>query len=156
MRAALFPSLVADNLEHGLGGRGLFEGLAEIGAVKELGNIGEGMEVLLELALRHEKKHHEIHRLIIQRIEIDAFAGAAESADDLVDQVGRGVWDANTKADPGAHGGFALLDNGGNGVLVLGFNLASGDEIVDELIDCLPPIGGPQISQDLLFAQDIA
>ena len=42
--------------------------------------------------------------------------------------------DADAKADAGAHGGFALLDYGGDGVVVLGLDLAGGHQVIDQLI----------------------
>ncbi len=70
----LFLALLADDLEHGLGVRRLLESLAEIGFVKEFGNIGEGMQVLLKLALRHEEQYNQVDRLVIQRVELHARA----------------------------------------------------------------------------------
>ncbi len=49
--------------------RGLFQFLAKFLEVKKFGDIGQGVEMFLELALRHQEEHHQIHRLIIQRVK---------------------------------------------------------------------------------------
>ena len=73
-RSRLFPilGLLPDDLQHRVGVGRLFQGLAEVGPVQKLGDVGESVEVLLELALRDKEEHDKIHRLIIQSIEIDA------------------------------------------------------------------------------------
>ena len=70
---ALRTPLPANNLEHALCIGSLFQGLAKFGFVQQLGNIGEGMQMLLELALWHQKEHDQVDGLIIQRIEADSF-----------------------------------------------------------------------------------
>ena len=62
--------------------------MAEFGFMKQLGDIGKGVEVFLELALGHQEQHHELDRLIVQGVETNALFGTAESADNLVNQVG--------------------------------------------------------------------
>ena len=69
--------MLPDDLEHGLGVGGLFQGLAKIRAMQEFGDVGQGVEMLLKLALRDEKQHDEINRLVVERVEIDAFRGPA-------------------------------------------------------------------------------
>ena len=49
------------------------EHLAELGAVQEFGNVRQRMKVFLKLTLRYEKQHDEVHRLIIERVKVDAF-----------------------------------------------------------------------------------
>ena len=115
-----FLPRLADDLEHGVGIGGLFEGLAEFGFVQQLGDVGQGVEVLLELALRHQEEHDQVDRLVVQGVEVHALLRAAQRADHLVDQVGRGVRDADAKADAGAHGGLALLDHRGDGLAMFG------------------------------------
>src|SRR3954469_11228460 len=116
--------LIADDLEHGGGVGCLFEGLAEFGTVKELGDIGKSVKVLLKLALRHEEEHDKINRLVVERVEIDALLGASQSANDLVNEIGGGMRNANTETNPCAHGGLALFDNRRNSVVMLGLDLA--------------------------------
>ena len=143
-------------LQHGLGVRRLFEGLAEFRFVQQLGDIGQGVEMLLELALRHQEEHDQVDRLVVQGIEVDAFLRAAQRADHFIDQIRRGVRDADAEADAGAHGGLALLDHRRDGVVMFGLDLAGRHQVVDQLIDRFPAVGRPQVSDDLLFAQNVA
>jgi hypothetical protein len=147
----LFP-VFANRIEHHVGVGRLFERLAEFGFVQELRDVGERVEVFLELSLRHEKEHDELHRLIVECVEVDAFGRAAERADDFKNQIGRGVRDADAEADACGHGCFALLDGGGYGVAVAGLNLAGGHEIADEFVNRFPAVRRFQIGDDLRFA----
>src|SRR5215472_11588110 len=106
-------SVLLDDIEHRLGVRGLFERLAEIGFVEELGNVGERVKMLLKLTLRHEEQHDELDRLVVERIEVDPFLGTAQRADDFVNQVRRSVRDTDAEADAGTHGRLAFLYRGG-------------------------------------------
>jgi hypothetical protein len=148
--------LGADHLEHGSGIRGLLERLAEFGSVKEFGDVGECVEVLLKLALRDEEKHDEIDRLIVEGVELNSFAGAAEGADDFADKIGGGVGNADPETDSGAHRGFSLFDDGSDGVLVFLFDFAGGNEVIDELINDFPAILCLEVGEDLLRAENIA
>ena len=80
----------------------------------------------------------------------------AQRADDFLDQIRGGVRDADAEADAGAHGGLALFDDGGDGVAVAGLDLAGGHQIADQFVNGLPAVGGAQIGDDLLFAQNVA
>ena len=100
---SLLPMLL-DDFKHGFGVGGLFEGLTKFGFMQELRDICQRVEMFLELTLRNEEEHDEIHRLIVERVEIDTLAGAAERADDFADQVRAGVGDADAEADARAHG----------------------------------------------------
>ena len=141
--------MLADDLEHGLGVGGVFERLAEFSLVQKLGDVGERVEVFLKLALGNEEKHDEVDRLVVERIELDPALGAAQGADDLGDQIGRGVRNADAKPDARAHGRLALLDDGGDGVFILGLDLAGGHEVVDQLINGLPAVRRLQVRDDL-------
>ena len=46
-----------------------FEGFTEIGLVQKFGDIGECVEMFLKLALRNKKKHDELHRLVVERVQ---------------------------------------------------------------------------------------
>ena len=76
--AHLLPSLITDDVEHRFGIRGLLEGLSKFGLMEELGNIRQRMKMFLKLALGHEEKHHQVHRLIIERIKIYPFFRPAQ------------------------------------------------------------------------------
>src|ERR1035441_4015917 len=84
----LFLPLAPDDLQHGVGVGRLLQGLAKFGFVEELGDIGQGVKVLLKLTLRHEEEHDQLDRLIVQGIEVDACLRAAQGADYFADQVG--------------------------------------------------------------------
>ncbi len=148
--------MVADNLQHGCRVGSLFEGLSEFGAVEEFGDVGEGVKVLLKLALGNEEEHDEIHRLVIERIEINTLFRAAERAHHLVNEISRGVRDADSKANARTHRGFPLFDHGRDGIVMLGLDFARGDEIVDKLIDGFPAIAGVHAGKNLLGAKNIA
>lgn len=146
---------IFDDAHHGCGIGSLFESVAKFLIVKKLGDIGEGMEMLLELALGNEKEHDEIDRLIIERIKIDALFGTAKGADDLVNEIGGGVGNANAETNPGAHGGFALFDDRSDLVPVLGLDLAAIDKAADQFINRFPPVGGFQVDDDLISIEDV-
>ena len=55
--------------------------------MEQLGDVGEGVEMFLKLALGNQKQHDEFDRLVIKRVEVDALFRAAERADDLVNQI---------------------------------------------------------------------
>ena len=145
----LFFPVFADDVEHGVGVGGFFEGLAEFGPVQQFRDVGERVEMFLKLALRHEEEHDELDGLVVERVEIDAFARAAERADDLEHQIRRGVRDADAEADAGGHGGFALFDGGGHGFAVAGLDFAGGHEVGDQLVNRLPAVCRFQFGDDL-------
>src|SRR5258708_33818204 len=72
---ARFPS---NNLVHGLGIGGGLEGLAEFLLVTHFCNLGQSVKMLLKLALRHKEEHHEIDGLVVQGIEVNSLARAAQ------------------------------------------------------------------------------
>jgi hypothetical protein len=80
--------VVLDELENGGCIRGLLEGLANVGVLEEFRDAGHGMQVLLELALRHEEKDHEVDRPAVERVESDAPGRAAEGGDGNPGRVG--------------------------------------------------------------------
>ena len=55
--------------------------------MQELGNIGQRMQVLLELALGNQKEHDEIYRLIVQGVKTVSLFRAPQRADDFVNQI---------------------------------------------------------------------
>ena len=69
---SLFSALIADDLQHFIRVRSLFEGLAKFCPVQQLGDIGQGVKMFLELALRHQEQHDEVDRLIVQCVKVDA------------------------------------------------------------------------------------
>lgn len=138
-----------DNPKHLVRAVGLLERLAEFFFVKELGDIGQRVEMLLELTLRHEEEHDQVDWLIVQGIEIDPSPGTAEGAHDFVDQVGGGMWYPDAEPDAGAHGGLAFFDHGRDGGTMFGFDLAALHEGVEEFINSLPSISSPQFRDDL-------
>ena len=110
--------------------------------MKNLGDVGERVEVFLELTLGNEEKHDEIYRLIIERVEVDPFLRATQCTDDFRDQIGGGVRDADAESDASAHRSLALLDDCGDGLAMLRLDFSGGHEVVDEFINRLPTVGG--------------
>lgn len=124
--------------------------------MQELGNVGQGVKMLLELTLGHKKQHDEIDGLIIQGIKINPFDRTSEGSDDFVDQIGGGMGDTDAKADAGAHRTFPLLHYCRNLVAVFGFDFSCSDKIVDKFINGFPSIGSPEVGENLLFLEDIS
>lgn len=145
-----------DDVVHGLRIRRIFKRLPKFLFVEEFGNFGEGVEVLLELALRNQEKHNQIDWLVIESIEVDSFFRAAEGADDLVDQISGGVWNANAETNPRAHRGLALLHDGGDGLPVLRFNFRGTYQNTNQLINGFPSISRLQIGFDMFRAKNVA
>jgi len=135
--------MVQDELENGGGIRGLLEGVANVGVLEEAGNSSHGVQVLLELALRHEEEDHEADRLTVEGIEGDASGRSAEGSDGLRKAVGSCVGDADAVANAGAHGLLALPDHGADTGAVGGVNRVGFDELVEEFIYGLPTVGCP-------------
>ena len=124
--------------------------------MKQLGDIGQGMKMLLKLTLWHQKQHDQVDGLIVQRIKIDALLGSAKRTHNLVDEIGRRVRNADTKPDTSAHRGFALLDHRGDGVEIFALDFARRDEVVDKLVDGFPAVVRVHAGNNLLGAENIA
>ena len=149
-------ALIPDDLEHSRGIGSLLQRLAEFGPVEEFGDVGEGMEVFLKLALGNEEKHDQIDGLIVEGVKIDAIFGTAESANDLINEIGRRMGNADAKPDAGAHRGLAFFDHRGDGVVMLAFDFARRDQIIDKFINGFPAVGGVHAGNNLLWAENIA
>ena len=152
----LLLPLLFDGAQHRFGVGSLFEGLTEFCFVKNLGDVGERVEMFLKLTLGNEEKHDEIDRLIVERVEVDPFFRASQRTDDFGDQVCGSVRDADAKTNARAHGSLALLDDCGDGLTVLRLDFSSGDEVVDEFVDGLPTVGSLQIREDLIFGENVS
>ena len=146
---------VLDDLDHRVGVGRLFERDPEIFIVKTLGDIGEGVEMFLELALRNQKQHHQMNGLIIECVEIHAFGRPAERAHYFVNQIRGSVRNADAETDAGAHGGLALLDHRGDLIAVFRLDLAALNQAIDQLIDRLPAGGSGQLGDDLIFLENV-
>ena len=149
------PLGILDDAHHRGGVGSGFEGLAKIFVVQKFCDIGEGVEVFLELALGNEEKHDEFHGLVVEGVKLHAAARAAEGTDNIVDEIGGSVGNANAETDAGAHRVFALFDDGGDLVAMFGFNFAARDEQIDQFVDGLPASGSAQVGFDLIFMEDI-
>ena len=95
------------------------------------GHVRQHMDVLLELAVRHEEQADQMDRLAIQGIKVDAFFRSTENGDDVGNQIGRGVGNANSEPDAGAHGSLAFFNRGGDGFAMFGRESAVFDELRD-------------------------
>jgi len=89
-------------------------------------------------------------------LQIDTVLASPQSADHLVDQLGRGVGDAHTEADAGAHRLLALAHRGCDGLLMLGIDRAGLRKPTDELVDRFPPIPRRQLRHDVFRTDDVA
>ena len=152
----LLLPLLFDGAQHRFGVGSLFEGLTEFCFVKNLGDVGERVEMFLKLTLGNEEKHDEIYGLIVERVEVDTFLRATESTDDFGDQIGRCVGNADAETDARAHGSFALLDHCGDGLAMLWLDFSCGDEVVDKFVNRLPTVGSLQICEDLIFGENVS
>jgi hypothetical protein len=148
--------MILDGFHHGFGVGCLLESLPEFCLVKELGDIGQGVKVFLELSLRDEKEHDERDGLVIEGVEVDAFLRAAQCADDFRDEVRGGVGDANAEANTGAHRILALSHHCGDGCAVVRFDAACCYEDVNQLVNGFPASCSLQIRQDLVLRQNIS
>ena len=130
----------ANDLDHTVGIGRLLQSQSELFIVKQLGDIGQGVQMLLELTLGNQEKHDKIDGLIVQGVKIDPLFGASKRSDDFLDQIGGGMGNANSEADARAHGRFALLDDRGDGLTVFSLDLAVGDEIVNQFVNRFPAV----------------
>ena len=89
---------MADDLHDGVGRRRVVERLQEFLAAEDLGNAGECVQVLLELALRDKEEGDEVDRLIVQGIEGNTLLGASKGGHHLRNEIGGGMRDADAKA----------------------------------------------------------
>ena len=89
------PRFRLDGGTHGRCVGGGFESRAEFLSMEQFCNSGQGVQVLLKLALGNEKKHDERDGLVVQRVEVHPVPGSAEGADDFMDEIGRGMRDAD-------------------------------------------------------------
>jgi len=94
--------------------------------MQQLGQIGQRMQVLLELALWDEEQHHQMDWFTIQSFELNPFTRTSESSDDFRNEFGRSMRYSDTRSDSRAHRGFTFLNARQNCVPVLGLNLAMG------------------------------
>ena len=65
--------------------------------------LAKSMEMFLKLTLGNQKEHYELHRLIVERVEVDAFARAAQRADYFKNQIRRSVRNTDAEADARGH-----------------------------------------------------
>ena len=65
-------SRLTDDLLNGGSVFSVIQRISEFAVVEQLSDIGQRMKMLLKLTLRHEKQHHQIHWLIVQRLKIYA------------------------------------------------------------------------------------
>ena len=77
----LFAWLALDDAMDGLRIGRFFEGLPKLSVVKQLGDVRQSMEMLLELPVRNKEQHHEMHRLVVEGLEINPGFGPAKRFD---------------------------------------------------------------------------
>ena len=128
----------------------MFERLAELFVVQQLGDVCQRVQVFLKLALRHEKQHYQIHWLIIQRLKIDTLGRTPQRADHFINEIGGSVWDADAESDAGAHRVLAFLHRVNDGLAILGGNRTTGHKLINQFVNRLPAIGGLQRWHDVI------
>ena len=83
----LLLGAVAEDPENFFRGTGVCEALARRAIVQELRDGSECAQMRLELILRDDEEHDELHRCVIERVELDPAARAAEARDNLIDAI---------------------------------------------------------------------
>ncbi len=67
--------------------------------MQQLGDIGQRIHMFLELALRHQKEHHQADELTVHRVKSNCFLRAANRHNHFANQIGRGVREADAESD---------------------------------------------------------
>src|ERR1041385_1167123 len=62
----------------------------------------------------------------------------------------------DAEPDARAHGGLAFLDDGGDLIAIVRFDLAGLHQVADQFVNGLPAIGGQHIGNDLRRTEDVA
>jgi hypothetical protein len=137
-----------------MGIAGLAERVAPLRLGERAGDIGERFEMILELGLLNDEKHHQMDRLTIHGFEIDAFLADADRADCLGHVGRRRVGNADPVTHSGAHGFLAGPDGFGDGIPDIGADIAGGAQVIDQFLDSRPPVPGLQIENDVFRAGD--
>src|SRR5216117_4164936 len=61
----------------------------------------------------------------------------------------------DAEPDAGAHGSLALFDDGGDLIAVVRLDLAGLDQVIDQLVNGLPAVGGQHFSNDLRRTENV-
>src|SRR5437868_9803522 len=107
----------------------------------------------LKLIFRNNKKHHELHRRIVERIELNPSAGATKSSHDFLKPIRRAVWNGDTKANSGAHGFLALLKRRKDSLAIFRFDLTARDQQIHQLHDGIPAFGRLHFRDNLISGE---
>ena len=100
--------------------------------------------------LRNDEQDDEMHWSMVESFEFDAFFGAAENGDDILDAVGKRVRNCNTGADPCADLGFARF-KGTEDLVVAGFwDISAFGEQIHKFDDGRPMLGRIHIQKDVI------
>ena len=81
----------------------VLQSIAEILLMEQLGEIGQRVQMLLKLALRHQKQHHQIDWFAVQRVKLNSFARTSNRPDHFTNQIGGRVWYSDAHPDASAH-----------------------------------------------------
>ncbi|MEY3393956.1 MAG: hypothetical protein RL346_192 [Verrucomicrobiota bacterium] len=116
---------------------------------------GKGAEMQVVILAGNDKENDEMHRCIVEGLELDPLLGAPEDGDDLFKRVGESMGDRHSGADPGADLGFPFLQ-GLQDLLVAVFrNIPAICQEIDQLHDGGPMLGGFHIQKDMIKIEQL-
>src|SRR6266480_4560966 len=61
----------------------------------------------------------------------------------------------DAKPDAGAHGRLAFFDDGSDLIAAVRLDLAGLHQVANQLVNCLPAVGGQHLSNDLRRTEDV-
>ena len=135
-------------------GRCGFQLLAVVLVAQEPRHGRQKEQVFLELTLRRQKQQAQRHRLVVERLKIDAGTHSAECRDDVLDARDAGMGKGDAVADPGALARFAVLDGFAHRLAVFRADLVGPHQHVNELVNHGPAVRSSQARDHLLHTQD--
>ena len=139
-----------------LGIRGTSKPFANRAVIQKLRNRRQRAKMRLKLILRHNEEHDVFHRRVVERVEFDAFVGAAKRSDDFADPVAGSVWDRDAKANAGAHRLLALAQSSEHEITILGLYFAANHKEFDEFDDGRPAFVGLHLGDNAIDREKIA
>ena len=145
------------DVEDFLAGCGSGEAAPHVAVGEHFRDRREGAKVEVVVLARDDEEDDQVDGCLVDRLEIDTRLRAAEHRNDLVEIVGEGMGDRDTRADAGAHLFFAG-EQGVDGCIPQGHGKqAAQHQVVDQfgdrrsLVGSLhfgkDPVGGDQVRQ---------
>src|SRR5882762_7499809 len=94
------------------GGLELGEPVGHVRFLRELGDLAEHGQVLVrDFEWRGDDQEEVVHRLVVDRLEVDPLESAAEGAAQAVYDEGAAVWDRDALAKPRRTQGLTTLQH---------------------------------------------